>query len=104
MSLVNYTSEKPLLEAETPEEATDATVISNQRGIWEFWTVKQSRFDPHRRWTELKSGFQLFRRLATEIFALSPGLLILFILSKLWGGVETAVLMHLSSRLLRIVG
>lgn len=94
-------------KTEDKKEDADASVadsaVSSQYGIWEFWSVKQTRFNPQRRWLELKSGLELFRRLAREIYSISPGLLVIFISSKLWRGIETAVLMHLSSRLLQIV-
>ncbi|RDB22903.1 Lipid A export ATP-binding/permease protein MsbA [Hypsizygus marmoreus] len=97
--MIEPNAEKPV--ASTP--IVDDSVLSTQVGIWQFWTVRHARFDPRRQWDELVSGLQLFQRLATEIFSICPGMLIMFILSKIWRGVETAVLMHLSSRLLRII-
>ncbi|RDB22985.1 putative multidrug export ATP-binding/permease protein YgaD [Hypsizygus marmoreus] len=91
--------EKPV----TSKPITNDSVFSTQIGIWQFWTVKSSRLNPRRQWDEIASGLRLLRRLATEIFLISPWMLILFILSKIWSGVESAVLMHLSSRLLRII-
>ncbi|PBK72127.1 P-loop containing nucleoside triphosphate hydrolase protein [Armillaria solidipes] len=45
----------------------------------------------------------LFRRLAIDVYTLEPTLSILFILEKIWSGIESAVLLYLSSRLLRII-
>ncbi|KAG5641691.1 hypothetical protein DXG03_004423 [Asterophora parasitica] len=72
-------------------------------GVWQFWTFKQSRFDPQANLDEFVSGLKLFRRLVLDISSFAPKMLILFILSKLWEGVESALLMHLSSQLLRIM-
>ncbi|KAG5735006.1 Lipid A export ATP-binding/permease protein MsbA, partial [Termitomyces sp. T112] len=84
-------------------EGLDHSITTQQVGIWQFSTIKQHQFDPLRRWNEIVSGLQLFRRLATEISTISPTMLILFAMSKLWEGVESAILMHLSSSLLQIV-
>ncbi|KAG6867211.1 hypothetical protein C0993_005627 [Termitomyces sp. T159_Od127] len=81
----------------------DPVIIRKKVGIWEFWTIKQPRFDLCRRWEGIVSGIQLFLRLVTEVSTISRTLLIFFALSKLWKGVETAVLMHLSSSLLQTV-
>ncbi|KAG6864279.1 hypothetical protein C0993_009050, partial [Termitomyces sp. T159_Od127] len=81
----------------------DPVIIRKQVGIWEFSTIKQPRFDLFRRWEEIVSGIQLFLRLVTEVSTISRTLLLFFALSQLWEGVETAILMHLSSSLLQIV-
>ena len=95
-------TEKEQLKS-TADSPEPSDLDTKKYGIWDFWTVQQARFDPRRRWEEGVSGFRLFRRLANEIFGLAPWMLVLFILSKIWTGIETAVLMHLSFRLLQIV-
>ena len=95
--------EKEKLKSLSDSLAEPSGLDTKKYGIWDFWTVQQARFDPRRRWEEGVSGLRLFRRLGNEIFGLAPGMLILFILSKIWTGIETAVLMHLSSQLLQIV-
>jgi hypothetical protein len=85
------------------KEDLDDLVSSLQLGVWQVLTVKGVPFDPKRWREEFVAGFSHFLRLVSEMYRLSPGMLVLFMLSKMWGGVEAAVLMHLSSRLLRIV-
>ncbi|RDB22977.1 Lipid A export ATP-binding/permease protein MsbA [Hypsizygus marmoreus] len=96
---------KPINEKLTSPNPTGDSdeFLTTQIGIWQFWTARGSPFDLRRKIMELVSGLQLFRRLVAEIFSISPGMLILFILSKIWSGVETAVLMQLSTRLLQII-
>lgn len=91
-------NDEPLAE----KPSTDETV-SEQVGIWEFSTLKQRRWDPRVQLAEIVSGYAFFRRLAVEIYELAPGLLSLYILAKIWNGIESALLLHMSSRLLQIV-
>lgn len=81
----------------------DAKIVSTQLGIWQFSTLKDSEWNPKIPILEITSTLTLFRRLTLEIYSLSPGLLILYVLSKIWSGIEFALLLHLSSRLLQIV-
>jgi hypothetical protein len=90
--------EKPNSEKNTLDET-----VSSQIGVWEFTSLKDVGWSLKLPLADLKSGFVLFRRLALEIYFLAPGLLSLYILSKIWDGIEDALLLHLSSRLLQIV-
>jgi hypothetical protein len=85
------------------EKSAVDELVSTQIGVWEFSTLKEIGWNPLVPWVELKSAFALFRRLAFEIYAIAPGLLSLYVISKIWNGIESALLMHLSSRLLQIV-
>ena len=96
------TTEKSLSE-KAKAKTVDATVSTTQIGIWEFSTIKDVKWNPRVPWAELTSAVALFRRLAVEMYNIAPGLLSLYVLSKFWQGIESALLMHLSSRLLQIV-
>jgi hypothetical protein len=86
------------------ESSSDKTIVHEKViGVWQFSTLKEIAWNPLVTWTELTSAFYLFRRLALEIYALAPGLLSLYIFSKIWYGIESAILLHLSSHLLQIV-
>jgi hypothetical protein len=91
-------TEKPLLEKSTVDKT-----LSTQIGVWQFSTLKNIGWNPKLPLAEVLSAFALFRRLALEIYAIAPGLLSLYILSSIWSGIENALLLHLSSRLLQIV-
>jgi len=93
------TNEKPLLD----DTRIDEVVSAEQIGVWEFLTVKQPRWNLLGQWSELKSIIFPYRRLAFEIYTLSPGLLFLYILSKIWIGIEQALSLYLSSRVLQVV-
>ncbi|KAK0463142.1 uncharacterized protein EV420DRAFT_1732696 [Desarmillaria tabescens] len=71
-------------------------------GVWKVVLLNNARWDYRSRWNNLLLAFPLFRRLAIDVYTLDPTLSILFILEKIWSGVESAILLYLSSRLLRI--
>ncbi|KAF9458587.1 P-loop containing nucleoside triphosphate hydrolase protein [Collybia nuda] len=106
---MGQTDKKPISEStdalitDDAEEKLDDLVACRQFGVWEVITLKDVPFDPKQWWFEFSAGLYHFRRLVGEMYHLSPRMLILFLFSKMWGGVEAAVLMHLSSRLLRII-
>ncbi|KAK0455665.1 P-loop containing nucleoside triphosphate hydrolase protein [Desarmillaria tabescens] len=72
-------------------------------GVWKVVLLNNARWDYRSRWNNLLLAFPLFRRLAIDVYTLEPTLSILFILEKIWSGVESAVLLYLSIRLLRII-
>lgn len=78
-------------------------IVSVQLGIWQVLTLKGSTFDSKQWRDDIVTGSTHFFQLLWDMYRLSPGMLTLFMLTKAWGGIEAAVLMHLSSRLLQIV-
>ncbi len=72
-------------------------------GVWKVALLNDTHWDYKRKWNNLLMALPLFRRLAIDVYTLEPTLSILFILEKIWSGIESAVLLYLSSRLLRIV-
>ncbi|KAG6826168.1 hypothetical protein H0H92_000907 [Tricholoma furcatifolium] len=87
----------------TPQRRPSTSIVTEQIGVWRFSTTKQHKYDLRRTWNEAIAGLALFRRLALEVSAISHMMLFFFVLSKLWEGIESALLMHLSSHLLRIL-
>ncbi|PBL01640.1 P-loop containing nucleoside triphosphate hydrolase protein [Armillaria gallica] len=72
-------------------------------GVWKVALLNDTHWDYKRKWNSLLMALPLFRRLAIDVYTLEPTLSILFILEKIWSGIESAVLLYLSSRLLRII-
>ncbi|SJL01053.1 uncharacterized protein ARMOST_04369 [Armillaria ostoyae] len=72
-------------------------------GVWKVALLNDMHWDYKRKWNNLLMALPLFRRLAIDVYTLEPTLSILFILEKIWSGIESAVLLYLSSRLLRII-
>lgn len=75
-----------------------------QLGIWNVSILKRTQLNFGKRFLGLKEEFGYFRRLAIDVYTLEPMLATLFILNELWCGVHSAVLLYLSSQILRIVG
>ncbi|KAF9458571.1 hypothetical protein BDZ94DRAFT_83031 [Collybia nuda] len=81
----------------------DDLISTTQLGVWEVLTLKGTPLRLRQLRDEFVTGSVQFYELWCEMYRLSPGMLILFTLSKTWSGIEAAVLMHLSSRLLHII-
>lgn len=54
-------------------------------------------------WQQVVVALPLFKRLATEIYTLEPFLAVAYVVTQVWSGLESAILLYLSSRLLSIV-
>ena len=93
----------PSEKAHDEKSTVDPSIVTTQVGIWEFSTLKDVKWNLRVPWDEVTSAFTLFRRLGVEMSSIAPGLLALYILSQFWNGIESALLLHLSSRLLQIV-
>lgn len=78
-------------------------LITVDLGVWRVTMAKEPRFDIKKRAKDFFSALPLIKTLATDIFKLEPTLFILFLISQAWSGIETAILLYLSSRFLRIV-
>ncbi|KAG7439707.1 P-loop containing nucleoside triphosphate hydrolase protein [Guyanagaster necrorhizus] len=72
-------------------------------GIWKVSSLKSTPFNIRKQFSDLGSAFPYFFRLAVEVYTLEPVLAIMFVLNKLWKGVEGALLLYFSSRILRII-
>ncbi|KAF9041003.1 hypothetical protein BDZ89DRAFT_331298 [Hymenopellis radicata] len=79
------------------------TIERHQLGVWKLTFARSSGWNLRKHLGNVAtifSSFPLFRRLATEVYALRPGLSVLYVASSIWNGIESAVLLYLSSRLL----
>ncbi|KAJ6600174.1 hypothetical protein B0H10DRAFT_697698 [Mycena sp. CBHHK59/15] len=54
-------------------------------------------------WNTVAAALPLILRFLGEIYHLRPDLVLLFFLLKLWSGVESVLMLYVSSRLLRII-
>jgi hypothetical protein len=84
-------------------DSTEANLSTIQLGVWGVLLQQESPLDFRKEWSDLFSTLPLIRRVVTEIYILDPSLFIFFIISKVWAGIESALLLYLSSRLLTIV-
>jgi len=60
-------------------------------------------FDIRKIWESFLQGLPLFYQLSVEIWSIAPRLFTLFLLTQLWQGIEDALQMHFSTRLLKAV-
>ncbi|PBK60581.1 hypothetical protein ARMSODRAFT_725861 [Armillaria solidipes] len=74
-----------------------------QLGVWKVSLLKRAPLNFGKQFLDLKEGFGYFKRLALDVYTLEPILATFFILNELWSGVQTALLLYLSSQMLRII-
>ncbi|KAK0205768.1 P-loop containing nucleoside triphosphate hydrolase protein [Desarmillaria ectypa] len=72
-------------------------------GVWKVSFLQSTPFNVRKQISDLGSAFPYFHRLAIEVYTLEPVLVMFFVLNKLWKGVEGALLLYFSSRILRII-
>jgi hypothetical protein len=72
-------------------------------GVWRLKVGNTPGWILRRHFDSITSAYPLFHRLCSDIFSLSPRIFVFFFVCQFWSGIEDAVLMHLSSSLLRMV-
>ncbi|KAJ2919899.1 hypothetical protein MD484_g561, partial [Candolleomyces efflorescens] len=83
---------------------SDAVVIeSKQLGVWRLlWATNKGR-GLNQYIEEFKVYTPYVARLFLDVYAIAPRLFVCFILSRVWAGVENALSMYLSSKILRAI-
>ncbi|KAK0430913.1 hypothetical protein EV421DRAFT_1912390 [Armillaria borealis] len=74
-----------------------------QLGVWNVSLLKRAPLNFGKQFLAFKEAFGYFKRLAIDVYTLKPMLATFFILNELWSGVQTALLLYLSSQILRII-
>ncbi len=74
-----------------------------QLGVWKVSLLKRAPLNFKKQLLDFKEAFGYFNRLAIDVYTLEPILATLFILNELWSGVQSALLLYLSSQMLRVV-
>jgi len=96
----SVTSEK----REASDSKDDKPIIEEYRlGIWSLKIGKPARFNFGRQFEDIKLAYPLFHQLVRDIYSLAPRMFVFFLVAQVWSGVEDAILMHLSSSLLKSV-
>ncbi|KAJ7669587.1 P-loop containing nucleoside triphosphate hydrolase protein [Mycena rosella] len=89
-----------------PVEDADAYASLNL-GVWRVLlareTVSRGFGVSLNKWNAAVSGYLLLLRFLQEIYSLDPRMVVLFILLKLWDGMETVLMLYVSGRLLQII-
>ena len=87
----------------TDEKKTAPKIDEYQFGIWRLMIQQDVMFDIRKLWESFLQGLPLFYQLSVEIWSIAPRLFTLFLLTQLWQGIEDALQMHFSTRLLKAV-
>lgn len=75
-----------------------------QLGIWKVRVAAHSSgFGLQDQIRDLRSSFPILLRLAKDIFTLAPGIVLAIVACQIWEGVENALEMQISNRLLRTI-
>ncbi|KAK0435827.1 P-loop containing nucleoside triphosphate hydrolase protein [Armillaria borealis] len=74
-----------------------------QLSVWKVSIFKSSPLNLRKQFLDLKDALRYFQRLAIDVYTLEPMLATLFVLNELWSGIQGALLLHLSSEILRMV-
>lgn len=107
LSLYNLLmTEEKKAEDHPSEESSNDGILVEQIGVWRYSRMKETvkeALRPQRQWQEILTVFNIYTRLLREIYSISPGLLFLYLCSKVWEGIQSSVLAYLSGRLLWLV-
>jgi hypothetical protein len=74
-----------------------------QLGVWRVLIAKSEALKTQLPW---KDSFFVFRYLLvfiTEIYTLAPSLVVFFILTKVWSGIQPSLILRTSNHLLTVV-
>ncbi|PBK82608.1 hypothetical protein ARMGADRAFT_731053 [Armillaria gallica] len=74
-----------------------------QLGIWKVSILKSTPLNFRKKFLDLKEAFGYFKRLAIDVYTLEHTLATFFVLNELWSGVQNALLLYLSSQMLRTI-
>ncbi|KAK0209704.1 P-loop containing nucleoside triphosphate hydrolase protein [Armillaria fumosa] len=72
-------------------------------GIWKVSVLKRAPLRFGKQLLDFKEAVGYFKRLAIDVYTLEPALASFFTLNELWSGIQTALLLYLSSQMLRII-
>ncbi|KAK0191810.1 hypothetical protein F5146DRAFT_1050380 [Armillaria mellea] len=97
------TSSLPTVPKETAPTEKQPRLETFQLGIWTVSLLKRAPLNFGKQLLDFKEAFGYFKRLAFDVYTLEPILAIFFILNKIWSGVQTALLLYLSSQMLRVI-
>ncbi|KAK0490254.1 P-loop containing nucleoside triphosphate hydrolase protein [Armillaria novae-zelandiae] len=86
-------------------QTSSVQVETIQLGIWKVLVAKSpmNPLDISKRWNRVTSSFHFLKRLAIDVYTLDPCLSVLYVLTKIWWGLESALSLYLSSRLLKTI-
>lgn len=84
----------------------DVTIQTLQLGVYHVAiATSREKFWQWGKWNkDFKESMPYVLRLLQDIHLVAPTLFLWFMLAKIWAGVESALLMHLSTSMLRAVG
>ncbi|KAG6825641.1 hypothetical protein H0H92_002973, partial [Tricholoma furcatifolium] len=79
------------------------TIVTQNFGVWKIMTLRRSSFlhGPvlWTNWDKYTSALPHVRRLLWDVYSLNPPLVLLYLVSRMWQGIEPGISMYASSQL-----
>jgi hypothetical protein len=72
-------------------------------GVWRILIAKSGLNLPGKDWKNSFSVFPVLLIFIAEIYALAPDLVVFFVLTKVWSGIQSSLLLRTSNHLLTVV-
>ncbi|KAJ2935697.1 hypothetical protein H1R20_g1395, partial [Candolleomyces eurysporus] len=86
-----------------PSKFDNVVIESQQLGVWRLVFASNKRIRLGQYYEEFQTSTSYMIRLFSDVYATAPGLFVLFMCLRIWQGFEEALLMHLSTRILRAI-
>ena len=96
MKVTNYADLTRTMEI----DKTAASYTAVQLGVWRLLIAKSTVKLPGK---DLFSVFPLLLSFVANIYTLAPNLVVFFVLTKVWSGIQSSLILRTSSHLLTVV-
>jgi len=97
-----YEDETRFLELSMSEDL-NIKIEEHQYGVWKFKVAHQPSATVKKQLNDFISSLPLVRRLFWDVFGISPVLFPLYIVTKIWGSIDSVIMMHFSHQILQAV-
>ncbi|KDQ61149.1 hypothetical protein JAAARDRAFT_55856 [Jaapia argillacea MUCL 33604] len=105
---VTEKKKETLTPANSDSEELPSAIESIQLGVWRLLLLREPSFvfpgaSAVSRWKEAYVALPLFRRFCRDVSNLGPTLVLVFLATKVWSGLEYAITLALSERILGLI-
>ncbi|KAF9552397.1 P-loop containing nucleoside triphosphate hydrolase protein [Agrocybe pediades] len=87
------------------QKTVESEIREYQYGVWKFKVADYSATSksPRQRWNDFISSLPLLWRLVSDVFNVAPVLLVLYVLSEIWGGIDSTLMIHFANQILQTI-
>ncbi|KAG6910336.1 hypothetical protein DXG01_011404 [Tephrocybe rancida] len=101
---LNMAGEKHANESDSPSKVVSpSTIVTTTFGVWKFLTLKEPPFSLQPmvllEWNKFTATIPHIYRLLCDVYNLNPPLVVLYLISRAWRGIEPGITMYVSSQL-----